>query len=353
MPCRFPYCTPASARQTESTVTGWGCSWWNGTPPFLVITYSRRPVTLLPMSRMVLTTPCILSLPMPFSRCLHLLWILFPPFPHSRSHLLRILRMPAPPSLTLLSPPLPVHPHSRLIIPYSFLPSFLLGSHFLGVVFPPLSFLFQHLLSVVLIPCLFPFSRFLQVNLSLPSSQFSIFLSVVLPPFSFLFSPLLSKRWMLLQSFLFSLSLFFSLLSLFLSIVRPPLSFLLSHFLSIVRPPFSFTLSLFLRVGFLPRPVLFPLSTFRCLLPLPSSFGTRPALDVTCHSLPPPLKPLERHLTLITGQRRQYHTQVSNTQVSNTFPLSLLGPQCLLILFPPTLLKLATFLRILVRHRDQ
>ena len=334
MPCRFPYCTPTSARHTEPTVTGWG-RLWNGTPP--------------------LSIPLLAPLPIPSSRRPRLLRVVFLPSFSLRFHLLRML---VPPFFILLSLPLPEHLPSCLIRPQSFPPSFPLGPHFLGVVFPPLSFPIYHLLSIVLIPCSLPFSQFLRVRLILPSFLFSHLLSVVLPPFSFPFSPLLYIRG---SSFLLShflsvvLHPLLVLLSHLLSVVLLPLSFLFSHLLSIVRPPLSFILSHFLPVGFLPHPVSFPLSTFRCLLPLrlhSSSIRTRPALDVTCHSLPP-LKPLDRYLTLITGQRRQYHTQVSNTHISNTFPLSLVGPQCLSILFPPTLLKLATLLWILVRHRDQ
>ena len=335
MPYRFPYCTPASTRHTEPTVAGWG-RLWNGTPP--------------------LSIPLLAPLPIPSSRRPRLLRVVFLPSFSLRFHLLRML---VPPFFILLSPLL----LERLIRPQSFPPSFPLGPHFLGVVFPPLSFPIHYLLSVVLIPCSLLFSQFLRVRLILPSFLFSHLLSVVLPPLSFPFSPLLYIRGSPLLRLSFLLSHFLSvvlhpllfLLSHFLSVVLLPLSFLLSHLLSIVLPPFSFILSHLLPVGFLPLPISLQLSAFRCLYPLrlhSSSIRTRPALDVTCHSLPP-LKPLERHLTLITGQRRQYHTQVSNTHISNTFPLSLLGPQCLSILFPPTLLKLATLLRILVWHRDQ
>ena len=79
IPRGFPRHPPAPARHTESTVTG-GRRQWNGTPPFLVIAYSRRPVTLLPMSCMVPTTGGLVSLSTPFSLRLPFLWILFPPF---------------------------------------------------------------------------------------------------------------------------------------------------------------------------------------------------------------------------------------------------------------------------------
>ena len=359
IPRGFPRHTPASARHTESTVTGGGRQ-WNGTPPFLVISYSRRPVTLLPMSCMVPTTDGIVSLSTPFSLRLPFLWILFPPFRHSHSPLLRML---APPSLILLSPILPVHPPS-LLIHLQFCPfSLFLSRHFLRVVFPPSLFLFSQPLSVGLIPRSFPRSRllrvsvsspslllshFLWVSLSLPSSLFSIFLSIELSPSSFLFpislSVVLSPS---LFMFPISLSVFLHPLSFLFSRFLPLISSLFIHSLPVFLPPFSLVFPHLLPVGFLPRPGLFQLSAFRCLHPLrllPSSFGT-------CHSLPP-LKSLERHLTLLVGQRRQYDTQLSNTFLFlRSFSSS--GIQCLSILFPPTLQKLATLLWILVRHRDQ
>ena len=315
------------------------------------------------MSCMVPTTDGIVSLSTPFSLRLPFLRILLPPFRHSHSPLLRML---APPSLILLSLILPVHPPS-LLIRLQFCPfSLFLDRHFLRVVFPPLSFLFSQLLSVFIPPNLFPrsrllrvslsspsllFSHFLWVSLSLPSSLFSIFLSIELSPLSFLFpislSVVLSPS---LFMFPISLSVFLHPLSFLFSRFLPLISSLFIHSLPVFLPPFSLVFPHLLPVGFLPRPGSFQLSAFRCLYPLrllPSSLGTRPTLDVTCHS-PPPLKSLERHLTLLGGQRRHHHTQGSNT-----FPLSLLGPQCLSILFPPTLLKLATLLWILVRHRDQ
>ena len=366
IPRGFPRHTPASARHTESTVTGGGRE-WNGTPPFLVISYSRRPVTLLPMSCMVPTTDGIVSLSTPFSLRLPFLWILFPPFRHSHSPLLRML---APPSLILLSLILPVHPPSLLIRLQSCPFSPPLDRHFLRVVFPPSLFLFSQPLSVGLIPLSFPrsrllrvslsspsllFSHFLWVSLSLPSSLFSIFLSIELSPSSFLF-PISLSVVLSPSLFLFpiSLSVFLHPLSFLFSRFLPPISSLFIHSLPVFLPPFSLVFPHLLPVGFLPRPVSFQLSAFRCLYPLrllPSSFGTPPTLDVTCHSLPP-LKSLERHLTLIVGQRRQYDTQLSNTFLFlGSFSSS--GNQCLSILFPPTFLKLATLLWILVRHRDQ
>ena len=287
------------------------------------------------MSRMVPTTTGPVSLPIP-----PLLRLVFPTFPQSRSR--------------------------RQL-------SLSLGRHFLRVVFPPLSFLFSQLLSVFLPPNLFPRSHLLRVSLSSPSLFFSHFLWVSLSPSSFLFSHFLSIGlspssflfpnspsvvlspslflfshflsvflhpsscmfshflWVVLSPSLFpfpfpfpiSLLVFLLPLSVLFSHFLPPISCLFIHSLPVFLPPFSFTLSHLLPVGFLPRLVSFQPSTFRCLPPLPSSFGTRPTLDVTCHSLPP-LKSLERHLTLITGQRRHHHTQLSNT-----------------------------FLWILVRHRDQ
>ena len=272
-------------------------------------------------------------------------------------------------SVSLPIPPLPL----RLV----FFPTFpqsrsrrqlslSLSRHFLRVAFPPLSFLFSQLLSVFIPPHLFPRSHLLRVSVSSPLSLFSHFLWVSLSPLSFLFSHLLSIELSPL-SFLFPISLsivlspllflFFrfppSISCLFihsLPVFLHPISFLFIHSLSVFLPPFSFLLYHLLPVGLLPRPGSFHLSAFRCLYPLrllPSSFGTRPTLDVTCHNLPP-LKSLERHLTFLGGQRRHHYTQGSNT-----FPLSLLGPQCLSIFFPPTPLKLATLLWILVRHRDQ
>ena len=326
IPRGFPRHPPASTRHTESTVTGWRRE-RNGTPPLLIFTLPPPLVALLLMTRIVPTTRGSISLPIP---PLPLRLVFFPTFPQSRSR--------------------------RQL-------SLSLGRHFLRVVFPPLSFLFSQLLSVFLPPNLFPRSHFLRVSLSSPLSLFSHFLWVSLSPLSFLFSHLLPIELSpLLFLFPISLSIVLSpLLFLFfrfppsisclfihsLPVFLHPISFLFIHSLSVFLPPFSFLLSHLLPVDFLPRPGSFHLSTFRCLPPLPSSFGTRSTLDVTCHSLPP-LKSLERHLTLIVGQRRHHHTQGSNT-----FPLSLLGPQCLSIFFPPTLLKLATLLWILVRHRDQ
>ena len=303
------------------------------------------------MTRIVPTTTGSVSLPIPPPR------IVFPPFPQSRS---RLLRAGLPPFL-FLQLSLPQSPLPSCPITLQFCPlSLSLGRHFLRVVFPPSLFLFSQPLSVGLIPISFPrshllrvslsspsllFSHFLWVSLSLPSSLFSIFLSIELSPSSFLF-PISLSVVLSPSLFLFPISL---------SVFLHPLSFLFSHFL----PPISslfihslpVTLSHLLPVGFLPRPVLFQLSTFRCLPPLPNSFGTRPTLDVTCHSLPP-LKSLDRYLTLITGQRRQYDTQLSNTFLFlGSFSSS--GNQCLSILFPPTLQKLATLLWILVRHRDK
>ena len=281
------------------------------------------------MSRIVPTTRGPVSLPIPL-----LLRLVFPTFPQSRSR--------------------------RQL-------SLSLGRHFLRVVFPPSLFLFSQLLSVFIPPNLFPrshllrvslsspslfFSHFLWVSLSLPSFLFSHFLSIGLSPSSFLF-PISLSVVLSPSLFLFpiSLSVFLHPLSFLFSRFLPPISCLFIHSLPVFLPPFSFTLSHLLPVGFLPRLVSIQPSTFRCLPPLPSSFGTPPALDVTCHSLPP-LKSLERHLTLITGQRRQYDTQLSNTFLFlGSFSSS--GIQCLSILFPPTLQKLSTLLWILVRHRDQ
>ena len=279
--------------------------------------------------------------------------------------------MLAPPSLILLSPILPVHPPS-LLIHLQFGPiSPSLSRHFLRVVFPPLLFLFSQPLSVGLIPLSFPRSRLLRVSLSSPSlllshflwvslsllsSLFSIFLSIELSPSSFLF-PISLSVVLSPSLFLFpiSLSVFLHPLSFLFSRCLPLISSLFIQSLPVFLPPFSLVFPHLLPVGFLPRPVLFQLSAFRCLYPLrllPSSFGTRPTLDVTCHSLPPPLKSLERHLTLLGGQRRQYDTQLSNTFLFlGSFSSS--GIQCLSIFFLPTLLKLATLLWILVRHRDQ
>ena len=278
--------------------------------------------------------------------------------------------MLAPPSLILLSLILPVHPPS-LLIRLQFCPfSLFLSRHFLRVVFPPLLFLFSQPLSVGLIPLSFPrsrllrvslsspsllFSHFLWVSLSLLSSLFSIFLSIELPPSSFLFpislSVILSPSLFL---FPISLSVFLHPLSFLFSRFLPIISSLFIHSLSVFLPPFSLVFPHLLPVGFLPRPVSFQLSALRCLYPLrllPSSLGTRPTLNVTCHSLPP-LKSLERHLTLLGGQRRHHHTQGSNTFLFlGSFSSS--GIQCLSIIFLPTLLKLATLLWILVRHRDQ
>ena len=133
-----------------------------------------------------------------------------------------------------------------------------------------------------------------------------------LSPFSLLFSHFLSVG--LLP---FPLS-FLQFLPAFLL----PSSFLLSHFLSVglllfpqflpvFRPPFSFVFPHFLWVGFLPLPGSFQFSTFR-FRPLSNSFGTRPTLRVTCRGLPP-LKSIQIHLALGTGQRGQHDAQASNT----------------------------------------
>ena len=206
---------------------------------------------------------------------------------------------------------------------------------FLRIVFPPSFLPLFQLLSVRLSISSFLFSRFLPGHLislqsRLLSCPFSFplglhFLRVVFPPSLFLFSPLL---WVGLS----------------------PFSLLFSHFLWVGLPISLFLFSQFLWVGFLPLPDSFPLSTFRCL-PLSNSFGTRPALNVTCRGLPP-LKSIDIHLTLSTSQRGQHYTQVSNT-LPFLPSLSSLGIQSLPILIPPALQKLSTFLWILVRHRDK
>ena len=204
--------------------------------------------------------------------------------------------------------------------------SFPLFLKFLRIVFPPSSFLLSQLLSVSLSISSFLFSRFLLGHLvSLQSRLLSCptsfplglhFLRVRIPPSLFPFSQLL---WVGLSPFSF-------LFSHFLWVGLSPFSLPFSHFLwvglilfpqflPVFLPPFSFLLSHFLWVGFLPLPVSFPLSTFRFLYPLrllSSSIGTRLALNVTCRCLPP-LKSIDIHLTLSTGQRGQHHTQVSNT----------------------------------------
>ena len=298
MPRGFPGGTPSSARQTHPTVTGWWWWWWgwNRTCFLPCIFLSPRSVAFFPASLIVPTTSCILSLPTPLSPCLKFLRVVFPPSFLLRSQLLSV-RLSI--SLFLYSRFLPDRPRlflvsllqSRLLsCPFSFP----LGLHFLRVVFPPSSFLFSPLLWVGLSLFSIIFSHFLWVGLSPFSFPFSHFLSVGLLPFPLSF----------LQ---------------FLPVFLLPSSLLFSHFLSVglllfphFRPPFSFVLSHFLWVGFLPLPGSFQFSTFRCLLPLSNSFGTRPALDVMGRGLPP-LKSIQIHLTVGTGQRSQHHTQVSNT----------------------------------------
>ena len=286
------------------------------------------------MSLVAPTPPCLVSLPTPLSLCLRFLRVRSPP---SSFLLSQLLSVSLSISLFLFSYFLPGRPRSFLISLQSRLPScpfsFPLRLHFLRIVFPPSLFLFSPLLWVGLSLFSIMFFHFLWVGLSPFSLLFSRFLSVGLLPFPLSF----------LQ---------------FLPVFLLPSSFLLSHFLSVglllfpqflpvFLPPFSFVFPHFLWVGFLPLPGSFQFSTFR-FLPLSSSIGTRLALNVTCRRLPP-LKSIKIHLTLGTGQRGQHHTQALPFSPS----FSSLGIHFLPILIPPASLKLSTFLRIFVGHRDK
>ena len=293
------------------------------------------------MSLMVQTIPCTNGLPDPFSLFLRSLQegLSIPSLPFS-SFPLRLL-------ITILSCPLL---------------SFPLCPRFLRIVFPPSSFPLSQLLSVSLSISSFLFSHFLldrprsflitlQSHLLLFPTSFVLchhFLRVRIPPSFFLRLHFLPVR--IPPSFFLRLD--------FLPVRIPPFSFVFPHFLPVglllfpqflpvFLPPFSFVFPHFLWVGFLPLPGSFQLSTFRFLL-LSSSIGTRLALNVTCRCLPP-LKSIQIHLTLHTGQRSQHHTQALPFSPS----FSSLGIQSLPILIPPAFQKLSTFLRILVGHRDK